>query len=589
MKGLLALVVLLGAACGASAPSPVASPDAPASGPAEAGTSPAPGPPGGGPWNLLLIETDDQRWDTLWAMPRLRRLLAEDGAVFTRALVSNPACCPSRTSLLSGGFYSHHTGVLQPGGLNGGQHFDDRDTLATRLQRAGYRTGLVGKYLLHLRAGSRRIPPGWSSFFVETTHRSYVNHLFLHGESTPHEHGRGEHRSYQRRYITDLEAEIALDFLDGVLAEEGRPPFFLWLATHAPHRPATPALQDRTAFPDFELGGRAYGEADLSDKPPYVRSQGRKFGDFEALNLSATLPHRQVRSLRAVDRAVEAILTRLEAAGELERTAVVFTSDNGFLWGEHRLFRKGMPYEESLRVPLVVRLPGIPAGERHQLVAMDLDIPATLLQLAGLPAVPGADGRSLVPLLLDPGARGRGALLSEGFRNGEGSSWCAVRTASHKWVEHDDGVRELYDLVADPFELESRHDDPDLAALRRDLSRRLEGFCGLSALTRELPSAIPGAPYAARLEARGGTPPYTWSLTEGNLPRGLHLAPDGRLSGTPTEGPATSPRGLRADRHARFVVEVRDRSRSPRDGRPQRFRIPYRISVEPSSTVNDAG
>ena len=407
------------------------------------------------PPNILLIETDDQRWDTLWAMPRIREELAGKGVTFTSALVSNPLCCPSRASLLSGGYYSHNVGVLSVGPPNGGERFDDRETLAVKLQRHGYQTALVGKYLVGYEERAPRIPPGWDLFRIRLGPPDFFDHRMLQGASTPDAPGEGRIRK-RHQYLTYLERDEALGFLDGAGAS-GRP-FFLWLATHAPHRPAVPAPEDAATFADFRYRDRGWGEEDLSDKPDFIGRLGRSFQEEEGGLLPAPglpgfpaeFPRSQVQTLQALDRAVGEILDRLEALRLDRPTVVIFTSDNGMLWGEHRLYRKGLPYEEAIRVPLVIRMPGVAAGKRDHLVAIDLDLAPTILELAGLRAE--GDGASLLPILRDPEATWRQEVFLEGFGVRGAPPWAAVRTERHKYVEHADGQRELYDLAADPFE-----------------------------------------------------------------------------------------------------------------------------------------
>lgn len=514
--------------------------------------------------NILLIETDDQRWDTLWAMPRIRELLADRGVEFTHAVASNPLCCPSRASLLAGGYYSHNVGVLAAEPPNGGaERFDDRESLAVALQRQGYRTALVGKYLNGYEAQAPRVPPGWDLFFTRLGPPG-VTQRMLRGRSTADAPGRGRIQD-RRRYLTYQERDEALAFL--AEAPASGKPFFLWLAFHAPHRPALPAPEDTETFAGFDYRDRAWGEADLSDKPGFVARLGQGFvegqGGLKPLpgqpGFPADFPRAQVRALQAVDRSVGEILDRLEALALDRPTVVLFSSDNGILWGEHRLYRKALPYEEAIRVPLLVRMPGVPAGKRDHLVAIDLDLAPTILELVGLR--PEGDGASLLPILRDPEAPWRQEVFLESFGLGEVPPWAAVRTRSFKYVEYADGERELYDLEQDPFEQQSRHDDPALAPERIALARAVGKSRGLAFAEPELPAPRRNEPYRVTLPASGGRPPYTWEVEQGRLPPGLSLDPRGSLAGVPT-GPAQGP----------ILLRVTDSSASPRDGRPQSFR-----------------
>jgi arylsulfatase A-like enzyme len=518
--------------------------------------------------NVLLIESDDQRWDTLWATPEIQRRLGEGGVTFTQAVVSNPLCCPSRASLLSGGFFSHDVGVLDVSGPNGGAaRFDDRDGLAVALQRQGYRTGMVGKYLNGYEALAPHVPPGWDLFLTRLGAVELAHHRLLRGGTTADAPGQGavEERD---EYLTYLERDEALAFLAAAAA--GRRPFFLFLATHTPHRPSTPAPEDAESFPDYRYRDRAWGEEDLSDKPDFIRELGAGFageaGGARPVGIQpgfpSGLPRLQLQALQSLDRSVAAILDRLDELGLAGSTAVFFTSDNGMMWGEHRLFRKGLAYEESIRVPLLVRLPGIAPGKRDQPVAIDLDVAPTILELAGLPErAARADGASLLPLLRDGSAPWRPEVFLEGFGVPGVPPWAAVRSARYKYVEYADGQRELYDLREDPFELEDRHADPREAAAQAELARAVAAHRGLAFAQPELPLAHRGRPYEAVLTAWGGRPPYVWAVESGRLPPGLSLDSAGRIRGVPKRAVAR-----------RFLVRVTDASTSPRDGRPQVFR-----------------
>ena len=369
--------------------------------------------------NFVVIMTDDQRWDTLWAMPIVQDLLIRRGVNFTQAFVSTPLCCPSRASFLGGGYYAHNTGVLTNGLPNGGaQRFVDTNTLPLRLQQNGYATALVGKYLNGYEAPY--IPPGWSRF-VSWPGGSSTNFSVVIGSSTDQPStGIIEHKT---QYLTDYLRDEALTFLDGV----GNRPFFLYVAPFAPHAPATPAPGDEGLFSSYRYRSRGYGEVDRSDKPAHIRNR-------PPLDVATEdeLHRNQLRSLQAVDRAVGALIDKLQTLGKLENTVIVYTSDNGFLWGEHGLRRKSQPYEESIRVPLIVVVPGVVPREDDSLVVSNLDVPTTIWHLAGLPKA--TDGLNLLPLLHDPHLpwRPQGIFL-ESFGS---PIWAGWRTRNYKYVEH---------------------------------------------------------------------------------------------------------------------------------------------------------
>lgn len=525
--------------------------------------------------NVVLIVTDDQRFDAMFAMPRAEKLLTERGVTFEQAFASNPVCCPFRTSLLAGGVYSHDTGVLTALPPNGGaQLFDDRVTLGTLLQRRGYRTALIGKYLNAYRALAPRVPPGWTRFVAGTRPGIWRDSPFVAGSSGPDGPATGETITAEG-YITRFEVNQALDFLDRA-APAG--PFFLYLAHHAPHRPATAPRADRRQWRDYRYRARAWGEEDLADKPSWVQERAPGFARWAVAGegmrvhprppVPADLPRRQLASLQPIDRGVALLDERLEALGVAGRTVVILTSDNGFLWGEHRLFAKAMPYEESVRVPLVVRVPGVAPGRRSELALADLDVAATILALAGVERP--ADGRSLLPLVADPSARWRDEVLLEGFGVYRAvPAWAVLRGPRWKYVEYASGERELYDLENDPYELESLHDDPAQARRLAAAARRLAPLRGLAiASPFVLPPATVGEPYRYQLTGWGGTPPYHWRLVPGARPAWLTLSPDGILTGTPQERRATN-----------FAVELTDASEPLASGRLRFYQRRFGIEV----------
>jgi hypothetical protein len=225
----------------------------------------------------------------------------------------------------------------------------------------------------------------------------------------------------------------------------------------------------------------------------------------------------------------------LVSSGKLDNTIIIFTSDNGYLWGEHGLWGKGKPHEESIRVPLVVRMPGVPARrESEKMVAANLDVPRTILDAAGIDSQ--TDGLSLLELLQDPSVEWRDELLFEhyGDRVGGNGAWAALRNAQWKLVDNPSGTDEFYDLVNDPYELRSLHADPSYAAIRSSMYSRLEPMKGLNITTFSLPKPVVGRSYGAQLTAWGGGPPYQWFVHSGALPAGLTLNSSGIISGTPT-------------------------------------------------------
>jgi N-acetylglucosamine-6-sulfatase len=439
---------------------------------AHPGSSPSPrgGGRGGRP-NIVLILTDDQRADTLFAMPNVRRLLGGHGITFPNAFVTTSFCCPSRTSILTG-LYSHHTGVLSDAPPDGGAPaFDDRSTIATWLSDAGYETAFVGKYLnAYTQLGPTYVPPGWDEWDAiasEPIASRYYGY-------TLNEDGRlVRYGSQDVDYSTAVLTRRALGFLG-----RARPPFFLELSPIAPHRPAVPAPGDAGTFSSTPLErSPAFDEADVSDKPwageraKMTRGAGRFAHDLRRSMLD---------SLVEVDRGVAAIVDELRRRGMLDDTVIAFVSDNGMLLGEHRIAGKLWPYEESIRVPLVIRSPWIGRAVVDDRLALNIDLAPTFAALAGVRPASPVDGSSLAPLLRgEPETTPwRTAFEVEylGSQHPSGSppDYRAVRTRRYLFVRYANGWRELYDVRADPNELENLATDPATLGLRRSLGALLD-------------------------------------------------------------------------------------------------------------------
>jgi N-acetylglucosamine-6-sulfatase len=420
------------------------------------------------PPNVVVIVTDDQRWDSLDTMPIVERELVGHGVTFTNAFVSNPLCCPSRASILTGD-YSHSTGVyrqIPPFGRF--EAFHDGSTLATWLDGAGYDTALVGKYIDgYQHAGlTGYVPPGWDRWvgFIHAGYQDYQ--LSIDGAARAYGDAPGD-------YSTDVLASEAVSFI-----RRARGPLFLYFAPEAPHAPATPAPPDRLAFAGRPVPmSPSFDEADVSDKPAYVRDLPR-ITDARRSEVTAFALD-QDRTLLAVDRAIAQIMDALRATGRLADTLIVFTSDNGISYGEHRWTKKEVPYEESIRVPMVVRFGPIGVTKTDAHLVANIDIAPTVAALAGV-ATPALDGRSLLPLLGPPGADPpwRKDLLLEHM---EGTNlvptYCGVRAVHTVYIRYATGEEELYDLEADPFELSNLATDPSAVGQLSSMRARLDVLC----------------------------------------------------------------------------------------------------------------
>jgi len=511
--------------------------------------------------NFVVIQTDDQTIDQLYAtytppggapipaMPNTLNLLAGKGMTFNRYYVPYPLCCPSRVSLMTGRYAHNHNvrGNVPPNGGYTGFSFRQADThnIATWLQGAGYRTIHVGKFLNGYGDepfdNGTVVPPGWSAWHsvlkADTDHYFYGYTLNNNGvlEGPLGESGSWETREYGERddfgcpfaplngkpclYETDVFTRIANEEMLGT--PEGQP-FYLQLDYTAPHgdfrRPAGPEPATRhydsfSGAPYPHGSSEGFNEGNVNDKPRFIR---------EAPYLSPTESHtyrvyyqKALESLRAVDDGVQQVVATLGAMGRLRNTYIVFTSDNGFFYGEHRLTGgKFLAYEPSTHLPFLIRGPGIkPASSTGELAA-NIDIAPTILELAGAKADKSIDGRSLVPYLLDPALRSRRPILFESFvetsdveengggpaatptplangtagggnsvnaRPSEASSsivappkdYEGIRLGPYKYIEWPDGEKELYDINKDPYELNNKARDPNLFPIRAFLHSQL--------------------------------------------------------------------------------------------------------------------
>jgi arylsulfatase A-like enzyme len=410
--------------------------------------------------SIVVVVTDDQAFSTLAYMPAVGEHLVAAGVSLENFLINDPICCPSRATLLLGQYRHHHQLEWHQRGctfrfLEQGQH---EQALGVLLKERGYRTGFFGKYLNDYRQylietqetpDQRRALLGWDDYRILLERAFFGFVLHENGKVVPY-------AKEEDLYQTDVLARYAVDFIE----QSGDEPFFLFVAPDAPHWPAEPAPRHRDRFGDLRAPRvPSFNEADVDDKPSR-RSRPEPFDVSQVAKIDQVY-QRMVRSLLAVDEMVDAIVAELRRTGRLDRTYFFYTSDNGYHYGEHRIpWGKATPYEESVRVPFVVRGPGIARGERRSQLAANLDLLPTVLDVVGAELPEGADGRSLLPLLAPGGesAPGRRALLLESVaeqRNDGVPSFVGLRTERFKWVEFTNGERELYDLSTDPHELEN--------------------------------------------------------------------------------------------------------------------------------------
>ena len=423
--------------------------------------------------NVVLILVDDMRADDLARMPMTSQLLADNGTTFTNAYATFPLCCPSRASILTGQ-YPHNTKVLSNRApLGGFTRFNDSNSVGTWLDSTGYATGYIGKYLnQYARFNKMYVPPGWDVW------EGLIGGIQV--PSAPQTFNVNGEESVRDGHQTDVLTERGVEFL----RTHTDAPMLLHLAYTAPHSskigprwvPPQPAPRHEHAFDGLAPPANpAYNEADVSDKPESLQSPLLTEEDFAHMQ---ALAEGRAEALLAVDDGVQQLVDTLQAAGELDNTYFVFTSDNGFFLGEHRR-RSGKieHYEPASGVPLVIRGPGIPTGSTDAVVGLH-DLAPTIL---GVTQSWGAvtdfvlDGRDLLPLAQDPTLPADRDLLIRARRPGTaGLSYVAVRTdGGWKYVRYANGALEMYDLNADPYELDNLAGREEFAAVEQELAARL--------------------------------------------------------------------------------------------------------------------
>jgi N-acetylglucosamine-6-sulfatase len=435
--------------------------------------------------NVVVLETDDQTLAEMDVLPNVRRLIGSEGVTFDNNFDSFSLCCPSRATLLTGQ-YSHNNGVRGNKLPEGGYYkLDSSNTLAVWLQNAGYFTAHVGKYLNGY--GTRdphEIPPGWSEW-----HGSVDPSTYRYYGYTLNENGT-LHTYCAVPQAACYQTDVYRDKANGIIRERaGKGPFFMWVAFLANHsggpREADDPAGMNTPVPAPRYKDRlkgtplpqppSFNEADVSDKPGVIRTRPL----IRPRQIAAIQENWQQRreTLLAVDDAVASIVDTLRSSGQLDNTLILFTSDNGFFHGEHRVRQgKVLLYEPSIRVPLLMRWTGnhaLPRGVHRKQLTVNVDYAETILKAVGEAARPERieDGVSLLQLWRDGGKElGRDLLIDNTPGPGH---FDAIRSRNFLYAEYANGERELYDLRRDPDELQSQYANPAFNALKSLLAARL--------------------------------------------------------------------------------------------------------------------
>ncbi len=424
--------------------------------------------------NVLVIETDDQTVESMRVMANVNSLIGAQGATFQNSFVNFSLCCPSRSTFLTGQ-YAHNTGVISNGGPNALEALDESRTLGVWLQQAGYRTAFVGKYLNDYGLDEpEHVPPGWSEWraLLEPTTQNYFDYDVNEEGEVVH------YGTAPEDYKTRVIGHLAVDAIRHAARANPSRPLFLYVGFNAPHAPSTPAPRDAGTLDGVQAPRTpAFDEEDLSDKPSFLRDRP-PLGPQAIARIDAR-NQRALESLAEVDRQVARIVDALREKGELGNTYLAFTSDNGYLDGEHRIeFGKLLAYEPAAQVPLLIRGPGIPAGETSDALVGNVDLASTIAQLASAKPNLTVDGHSLLPLARNPDRSTDRALLVESLVRDHstyyGYPYAAIRSGHFLYVDYATGGEELYNLVRDPYELESVADDPAYADKKEALAAALD-------------------------------------------------------------------------------------------------------------------
>jgi len=456
----------------------------------EARVGAPPLPPGAKRPNIVFVLTDDLAPNLVQYMPNVLKMQRE-GVTFANYFVTDSLCCPSRSSIFTGR-YPHNTGIYRNVGADGGyaafvSRGHGRVTFATALAAVGYHTAMLGKYLNGYHPQNDPAAPGWTRWDVAGNGYRGFNYDLNQNGKIVHYANRPED------YMTDVLSAAAVNFIKQQTVDG---PFMIEIATFAPHAPYTPAPRDAGAFAGLRAPRTAAFDAAPDPAAPKWLAGRPQLSDADMAMIDSSF-RKRAQSVLAVDAMIGALQQAVAAIGAADNTYFVFSSDNGYHMGEHRLMPGKMTaYDTDIRVPLIFTGPGVPAGRTVGEIAQNIDLCPTFTELGFASGPANVDGRSLAPLLRGENVEGwrtvalvehRGPIhdladpdlpdlrtaprLTEAVRRaGNPTTYEAIRSATSLYVEYADGEKEYHDLVADPYELRNTY-----ASLPDDRKAALHG------------------------------------------------------------------------------------------------------------------
>jgi N-acetylglucosamine-6-sulfatase len=443
---------------------------APANPPPPAATDPtamAPALPAGAKRpNIVFVLADDFALNLVQYMPHLLKM-QQDGVTFANYFVTDSLCCPSRSSIFTGR-YPHDTGIYRNVGADGGylgflNRGHERVTFATALTAAGYHTAMLGKYLNGYQPRQHAVAPGWNEWDVAGNGYPGFNYdLNQNGKVV-------RYANRPTDYLTDVVSAEAVNFVKQQTADT---PFVIEIATFAPHAPYTPAPRDANAFPGLRAPRTpAFNAAPDANAPKWLAGLPA-LSEIDAATIDNDF-RKRAQSVLAIDAMIGALQQAVAAIGAADNTYFVFSSDNGYHMGEHRMMPGKMTaYDTDIHVPLIVTGPGVPAGRTVEEIVQNIDLCPTFAELGFAAAPASVDGRSLAPLMRGETPEGwrtlalvehRGPVRNlndpdlPGHRSGNPTTYEAIRMATSVYVEYANGEKEYHDLVADPNELRNTY------------------------------------------------------------------------------------------------------------------------------------